>query len=130
MEIISFGCILESAGVYWQKAEEKATKTLKIIEQSKSRDTIFDPPLDSGISHAVIVLNQAGIETYESCEGGSGHAYPKPTVRFHGERSEGLRALSVALQNSLPVSGLKRVWCIIDGEPIGPTCVLTFSMKG
>lgn len=70
----------------------------------------YNPPLDAGIERAVKILNQAGIETYESCEGGSGHAYPEPTIRFHGERVEGFRALSVALQNNLSVSGLKRIW--------------------
>jgi hypothetical protein len=92
-------------------------------------DKNYYPPLDAGIEKAVRILNEAGIETYESCEGGSGHAYPEPTIRFHGERGEGFRALSVALQNNLSVSGLKRVWCIIDGEPVGPTWELTFSVK-
>ena len=32
---------------------------------------------------------QAGIETFESCPGGPGHAYAEPTVRFYGDRSEG-----------------------------------------
>jgi len=72
----------------------------------------FSPPLDIGIKHAVEILNQAGVETYESCEGGPNHAYPEPTIRFHGERAEGFRALSVALQNNLSVSGLKRIWRI------------------
>lgn len=90
----------------------------------------YNPPLDPGIKRYVEILNNKGVETYESCEGGSGHAYPEPTIRFHGERSEGLRALSIALQNNLPVSGLKRVWCIIDGEPVGPIWELTFSVKG
>lgn len=90
---------------------------------------IYDPPLDPGIEIAVKVLNDAGIETYESCEGGSGHAYPEPTIRFHGGREEGFRALSIALQNNLSVVGLKRTWCIIDGEPVGPTWELTFSLE-
>jgi hypothetical protein len=89
----------------------------------------YNPPLDSGIEHAVKILNLAGIETYESCEGGSGHSYPEPTIRFHGERSDGFRALSVALQNNLSVSGLKRIWCVIDGEPVGPTWELTFFVR-
>ncbi len=62
----------------------------------------------------------AKVETFESCEGGEGHAYPEPTVRFHGERAEGLRALSVALQYGLKVLSLRRVWPINDGEPTGP----------
>lgn len=90
----------------------------------------YNPPLDAGIEHIVRILNQEGIETYESCEGGSGHAYPEPPIRFHGERAEGFRALSVVLQNNLPVSELKRVWCIIDGEPVGPIWEFTFLVKG
>lgn len=89
----------------------------------------FDPPLDPGIKQAVEILNQGGIETYESCEGGPGHSYPEPTIRFHGERAEGFRALAIALQNDLSVRDLKRVWRIIDGEPIGPIWELTFFEK-
>lgn len=59
----------------------------------------FDPPLDPGIERAVSVLRAAGIETFESCEGGAGHAYPQPTVRFHGNRAEGLRGLAQAMNN-------------------------------
>ena len=32
--------------------------------------------LDPGIAGAVAVLREAGVETFESCEGGHGHAYP------------------------------------------------------
>src|SRR5713101_1308114 len=87
----------------------------------------FDPPLDSGITHAVEVLRNAGIETFESCQGGEGHTYPQPTVRFHGEQPEGYRALSVALYAGLPVKELRRVWPVLDGEPTGPWWELTFS---
>ena len=86
----------------------------------------FDPPLDAGISAAVIALRNGGVETFESCEGGAGHAYPEPTVRFHGDRSEGYRALAVAHRAGLPVSALRRVWPIEDGEPTGPWWELTF----
>jgi hypothetical protein len=88
---------------------------------------VFDPPLDSGIRNAVEVLASAGVETFESCEGGDGHAYLEPTVRFHGGRPEGLRALSVAMQAGLRVSALRRVWPIQDGEPIGPWWEMTFT---
>lgn len=86
----------------------------------------FCPPLDKGIERAVQVLNEAGVETYESCEGGPGHAFPEPTVRFGGERSEGFRALAIAKANDLPVSSLRRIWEIIDGEPTGPNWEMTF----
>lgn len=89
-------------------------------------NTVYDPPLDAGILKAVEILNGVGVETYESCEGGSGHAYPEPTIRFHGERSEGFRALAAAVQSGLRVSALRRVWTVLDGEPTGPTWEITF----
>ncbi len=89
----------------------------------------FEPPLDPGIRRAVEILVQAGIETYESCEGGPGHSYAEPAVRFHGEWSEGFRALAVALEHGLPVSNLRRVWSIEDREPVGPHWELVFWRK-
>ncbi len=76
--------------------------------------------LDPGIAHAVEVLRGAGVETFESCQGGEGHTYPEPAVRFHGESPEGFRALAVAMQAQLPVAKLRRVWVMQDGEPTGP----------
>ena len=88
---------------------------------------VFDPPLDPGIESAVLALREAGLETFESCAGGPGHAYPEPTVRFYGERPEGFRALAVAMQAGLPVGELRRVWPIVDAEPTGPWWELTFA---
>ena len=89
----------------------------------------FDPPLDPGILRAVELLNEAGIETYESCEGGKGHAYTEPTVRFFGTRAEGYKALAVALDHDLPVMAIKRIWTIVDGEASGPTWEIVFWRK-
>lgn len=86
----------------------------------------FDSPLDKGIQKAVHVLVEAGVETFESCQGGRGHAYTEPTVRFHGGKSEGFRALAAALQAGLKVAGLRRVWPVLDDEPTGPWWELTF----
>ena len=87
----------------------------------------FDPPLDEGIRDIVMTLVSAGVETFESCEGGRGHAFPCPTVRFEGSSAEGLRALSVALANGLPVADLRRVWGVVDGVPHGPWWEMTFT---
>ena len=87
----------------------------------------YDPPLDPGIVQAVSILRRNGVETFESCQGGSGHAYPEPTVRFHGERPEGLRALAVATQHGLCVRELRRVWPMVDGELTGPWWELTLA---
>lgn len=82
--------------------------------------------LDRAIAYAVKVLRDAGIETCESCEGGTGHAFPEPTIRFHGKRGEGFKAVACALAHNLPVNELRRTWPIIDGEPTGPLWELTF----
>jgi len=87
----------------------------------------FSPPLDPGIVDAVRALRSAGVETFESCEGGSGHAYPEPTVRFHGGQPEGFRALAAAMQAGLNVAGLRRVWPVVNSEPTGPWWELTFT---
>lgn len=83
--------------------------------------------LDPGIARAVVILIEAGVETFESCEGGPGHSFPEPTIRFSGRQMDGFRALGVALQACLPVSQLRRVWRIEDGEPTGPDWELVLS---
>ncbi len=35
----------------------------------------YDPPLDPGIANAVTTLAAAGVETFESCEGGERGAH-------------------------------------------------------
>jgi hypothetical protein len=85
-----------------------------------------DSPLDPGIEPYVRVLREHNVETFESCQGGEGHCCHEPMIRFHGGRAEGLKALAVALQHGFPVSELRRVWPINDGEPTGPWWVMTF----
>lgn len=88
--------------------------------------------LDPGIRPHVEILDAAGVETFESCEGGDGHCFAEPTIRFHGERGEGFRALAVALQNGpLPVRAIRRYWTVnSDGEPEGPHWEITFWRPG
>ena len=82
--------------------------------------------LDKGIRSVVQLLIANGVETFESCEGGKGHAFFEPTVRFHGGHAEGFRALSIALQHGLRVCELRRYYSIEDGEPVGPHWEMTF----
>lgn len=82
--------------------------------------------LDPGIAPIVRILMESGVHTFESCEGGPGHAYPEPTVRFSGERGAGFRALAAALEHGLKVLHLRRVWPVIDGEPTGPWWEMVF----
>ena len=89
----------------------------------------YDPPLDPGIAAAVAALRQCGIETFESCEGGDGHSYPEPSVRFHGPRMEGLKALAGVIESGLAVDELRRVWRVEDGDITGPWWELTFATR-
>ncbi len=89
----------------------------------------FDNALDPGIERAVIILKHYGVETYQSCQGGAGHAAPEPTVFFHGSHAAGLRALSIALEHGMPVKCLRRVWDmdVMDNDIEGPHNELVFS---
>jgi len=83
--------------------------------------------LDRGIRKAVERLQAGGIETFESCEGGPGHAFPEPTVRFHGSIAAGWRALGVCFDHGLPVMSLRRVWDVLDRHvPTGPYWEIVF----
>ena len=73
------------------------------------------------------ILRKYGIETFESCEGGLGHSYPEPTVRFYGTSDAGWRAVGICLAHGLPTAQLRRAWNVLDAhEPTGPHWELTF----
>jgi hypothetical protein len=83
--------------------------------------------LDRGIEPAVRLLQAAGVETFESCEGGKGHAFPEPTIRFRGGPAAGWHALGVCLDHGLPVLHLRRVWDVLDrNDPTGPHWEIVF----
>jgi hypothetical protein len=63
-----------------------------------------DLELDAGIRRAVLILRSAGVETFESCEGGPGHAFPDPTIKFHGGAWAGYRALRIQLGRVLEMA--------------------------
>ncbi len=86
-----------------------------------------DLAIDAGIRHAVLVLRRAGIETFESCEGGDGHAFPEPTIKFSGSAWEGYRAFTVAMENGLPVARVQMVWHEVDKQLHGPWWEMVFS---
>jgi hypothetical protein len=93
---------------------------------ARARELDFEPPLDEGIKEIVCTLIAHGIQTCESCQGGDGHAYHDPTVRFEGDVSEGLRAVSVALAYGFPVARLQRVWSVVQSMLHGPWWEMTF----
>lgn len=68
-----------------------------------------------------------GVEAFESCEGGPGHSFPEPTIRFCGNPSAGWRAVSVCLDYGFKLSELRRVWNVLDlNDPTGPYWEVTF----
>ncbi len=96
---------------------------------SKREELAIAKVLDRGIMPFVMILRNGGIETFESCEGGKGHAFLEPTIRFHGELGVGWKALHIAQEHALPVSEIRRSWPISNGEPTGPFWVMTFSRR-
>ena len=100
-----------------------------VLTNKRKKKEVFRPPLDRGIKRYVETLRAAGIETYASCEGGSGHPYIEPTIRFYGEIYEGFKALAIALAHGLPVDEIRQFWSIQDQQPVGPDWAMTFSKK-
>ena len=86
----------------------------------------FPFKVDPGIARELAILRENGVETTESCQGGQGHPFPEPTIRFCGGKSAGWKALSVTLAHGLKVCELRRVWTILDDEPVGPEWEMTF----
>ena len=82
--------------------------------------------LDRWIRYAVLVLHRGGIRTYESCQGGNGHAFPEPTIRFEGSMKDARRAVALARDNGLPAHHLRRFWRVNDAGLERPAWELTF----
>ena len=100
--------------------------TVPNIEREFKFDTPSgEMPIDKGILPAVEILNENGFETFESCEGGEGHAYCEPTVRFFGTEFDLIRAYELCNAHGLLVAEVKRVYrkCTIhydkNGKKIG-----------
>ena len=94
-----------------------------------SQNLPYVPGLDLGISALVHILRNHGVETFESCEGGGGHAFPEPTIRFSGQPGDGAHAYAITRTFALPVSQIRRVWDEIEGELTGPCWEIVFRRK-
>lgn len=57
--------------------------------------------VDELIEPAVQVLNEHGFKTFESCQGGEGHAFFEPTVRFEGSEFDLIRAFEICVLHGL-----------------------------
>jgi hypothetical protein len=70
--------------------------------------------IDSGILPAVEILNKHGFITFESCQGGKGHYFEMPTVRFIGQEFDLIRAYEICECYGLNVYEAKRVYAKED----------------
>ena len=84
--------VYDRNGIGYDKDGKAYDKEGNAMPISKDHDYILDP----GIARAVITLQQAGVETLNSCEGGEGHDYDYPTIRFGGTSRCGFLALGIA----------------------------------
>jgi hypothetical protein len=66
--------------------------------------------VDALILPAVKLLNENGFKTFESCQGGEGHAFGEPTIRFEGSEFDLIRAYEICQFYQLPVSEVRRVF--------------------
>ena len=105
------------------------------IEEAKARlrSEKSEPPwneVDEGIKPILRIFYEEGVETFESCQGGRGHCFPEPTVRFYGGAHEGFRVLSIAIQYNLQPTKLRRYYAVNNCEPVGPDWEMTFHIPG
>ena len=66
--------------------------------------------IDPLIRPAVKILNEHGFKTFESCQGGEGHAFLEPTIRFEGSEFDLIRAYEICELHGLPVMEVRRVY--------------------
>jgi len=66
--------------------------------------------LDILISPVVDILNKHGFVTFESCQGGQGHCYSEPTVRFFGSEFDLIKAYELCQCYGVAVLEGKRVY--------------------
>lgn len=66
--------------------------------------------IDEKIRIAVEILNKHGFETWESCQGGNGHCFDLPTVRFWGTEFDLIRAYRLCENYDLRVFQASRVY--------------------
>lgn len=66
--------------------------------------------IDIGIRPAVELLLEHGFNTFESCEGGHGHAFDLPTIKFWGDDFDCIRVFELCEQFNFNVYKAYRVY--------------------
>lgn len=99
------------------------TQSIKSLVRSDS----WYAELDEGIRFPVRVLHARGIETGQSCEGGDGHSYDRPTVDlFGGGPLDGYAALTALEEYGLCVRDISLVWAVDRGLIVETFWRITF----
>jgi hypothetical protein len=88
----------------------------------------FYAEIDKGIRFAVRVLHARGIDTCQSCQGGPGHAYDRPTVDLPttADDATGFAALAALAEYGLPVADVALHWPVRHGLPYEKLWRITF----
>lgn len=66
--------------------------------------------IDEGIREAVKILSENGFDTFESCEGGEGHSFDLPIVRFNGNIKNCKQAYTLCENAGLNILTCERVF--------------------
>jgi hypothetical protein len=74
------------------------------------QDDLDYEELDPGIAWTVKFLREAGVHTVSSCEGGDGHPYDEPMVRFRGDPAEAKRVAELTWREGLFPFEISRAW--------------------
>ncbi len=85
--------------------------------------------IDKGILNEVLVLRKHGVDTFESCQGGVNHSFPEPTIKFHGDRNEGIRVAYICLQEFLSITEIRRTFSIENEEITMPYWEVVFKSE-
>ena len=56
-----------------------------------------------------MILRENGVETVESCQGGAGHAFPEPTIKFSGGKKKATERCSAS-------DNLRVMNCVVSGR--------------
>jgi hypothetical protein len=102
-------------------------KVVTVAQNFDEFEPSTDMPLDAGIRRFVLALRSGGIDTFESCEGGEGHAFTEPTIRFNGAMAEGFKAFAVAKELGLPVYKLRLSYSVDGDFLMGPWWEMVFA---
>ena len=109
----------------YQKDWSKLGPVIGCFERDAASERAMLKRLDPKFRRIVQILRENGIETFESCQGGKGHHFPEPTVKFLGDYDAAYKAVSICINYRIPISCLRRYWDIIKNVLEGPAWEIT-----